>query len=95
MVPARQGGMLAPPCMDHRMTVAAASTLGIRLCWDTSVDARQPNPREAWGRTLQFRQRTQADDPGLRRSGRKMPQDAGSAGPTMGGIIFYSVCSVL
>jgi hypothetical protein len=87
--------MLAPPCMDHRMTLAAASTIGIRLCRDTSVNAHQPNPREAWGRTLQFRQRTQADEPGLRRSRRQMPQDAGSAGPTTGGIIFHSVCSVL
>jgi hypothetical protein len=58
--------MLAPPCMDHQMTSVSASTIGIWPHQDTLVDTRLPNPHEAWGRTLQFRQRIQADDPGLR-----------------------------
>ena len=32
----------------------------------TGTDTRPPDPCEAWGQTLQLRQRTQADDPGLR-----------------------------
>jgi hypothetical protein len=57
--------MLAPPSMDHRMTLVSASTIGIRPRRDTLVDTQLPNPHEAWGQTLQFRQRTQADDPRL------------------------------
>ena len=46
--------MRASPYMDHRMTLE----LGLKN--------QLPNPREAWGQTLQLRQRTQADDPQLR-----------------------------
>ena len=46
--------MRASPYMDHRMTLE----LGLKN--------QLPNPREAWGQTLQLRQRTQADDPRLR-----------------------------
>jgi hypothetical protein len=46
--------MRASPYMDHRMTLE----LGLKN--------QLPNPREAWGQTLQLQQRTQADDPRLR-----------------------------
>jgi hypothetical protein len=46
--------MRASPYMDHRMTLE----VGLKI--------QLPNPREAWGQTLQLRQRTQADDPQLR-----------------------------
>ena len=36
----------------------------------TGTDTQLPDPRAAWGQTLQLRQRTQADDPGLRFSHR-------------------------
>ena len=61
--------------------------IGLGLDQDSWCDTRLPNPREAWGQTLQLRQRTQADDPGLGHSSRQWPQEACSAGPTMGGII--------
>jgi hypothetical protein len=44
------------------MTLESASTVGIRTLRVTLLDTRLPNPRKAWGQTLQFRQRTQADD---------------------------------
>jgi hypothetical protein len=42
--------------------------IGVGLHWN-----QLPNPREAWGQTLQRRQRTQADDPGLRFSCHRTP----------------------
>ncbi len=38
-----------------------------------------PNPHEAWGQTLQLRQRTQADDLGLRFSCHWMPSEDGGS----------------
>ena len=61
--------------------------IGLGLDQDSWCDTRLPNPREAWGQTLQLRQQAQADDPGLGHSSRQWPQEACSAGPTMGGII--------
>jgi hypothetical protein len=48
--------------------------IGRHWCWETchkvpratGTDTQLPDPRAAWGQTLQLRQRTQADDPGLR-----------------------------
>jgi hypothetical protein len=57
---------------------------------DTFVDTLLPNSCEAWGQTLQFRQRTQADDSGLSgpwgRCHRKL-----RARPTMCGIICFCI----
>ncbi len=44
------------------MTLESASTIGIQTLRVTLLDTRLPNPREAWGQTLQIRQWTQADD---------------------------------
>ena len=80
MVPEVQGGMLAPPFMDHRMTGLTGPEDGTGGAMRDACTAlhgpsddigvgphenQLPNPREAWGQTLQLRQRTQADDPGL------------------------------
>jgi hypothetical protein len=60
---------------------------------DTFVETLLPNPHKAWGQTLQFRQQTQADDPGLSvpwgRCHRKL-----SARPTIGGIICFCIQNV-
>jgi hypothetical protein len=75
------------------MTSKWASTIGIRPCLDIFVNALMPNPRKAWGQTLQIWQRTQADDPGLSvpwgRRHRKL-----SAGSTIGGIICLCIQNV-
>ena len=80
MVPEVQSGMLAPPFMDHRMTGLTGPEDGTGGAMRDACTAlhgpsddigvgphenQLPNPREAWGQTLQLRQRTQADDPGL------------------------------
>jgi hypothetical protein len=44
------------------MTLESASTIGILTLQVTLLDTQLPNPCKAWGQTLQFRQRTQADD---------------------------------
>jgi hypothetical protein len=80
MVPEVQGGMLAPPFMNHQMTGLTGPEDGAGgarrdACTalhgpsdDIGVGPHEnqlPNPRDAWGQTLQLRQRAQADDPGL------------------------------
>jgi hypothetical protein len=102
MVPEVQDGMLAPPFMNHRMmglTGPEDGAGGARQDACTALhgpsddigvgphENQLPNPCEAWGQTLQLRQRAQADDPGLAHSSWKWPQEAYSAGPTIGGII--------
>ena len=84
--------MLAPPFMDHQMTGLTGPEGGGAM-WDACTALhgpsddigvgphrnQLPNPREAWGQTLQLRQRTQADDPWVE----VFPQDTAHAGHTL------------
>jgi hypothetical protein len=62
--------------MDHWMTLELASTIGIWTLWVTLLDTRLPNLCKAWGQTLQFRQRTQADNTRAEISLGRMSQEA-------------------
>jgi len=75
----------------HSEMLAHPNFIGRHRWWETchkvpratDTDTRPPDPCEAWGQTLQLRQWTQADDPGLRfshRTPRKLDTLSSTAG---------------